>query len=411
MSQSGRNYTGETASAYHSSTTSFGDESTSYSFPAHSNPNFHLAAEADSSAYFQQQNTIEHVTGHATSLSIVSDITFLHPAHVFIRSRCIEIFVVTAEDMMAMVKGPRPSKIGQVGLRCVHCKYAPREGLVKQAICFPTKRKTIFESVRNFQRHHLEACPYVPGEVKEEYKKLNKNSPLHMPRKYVKAYYAEAATELGLIDTDEGLTFGAPANRTGMPSERLRALIRAVEHPETSASFWEAYTSGNDKAIAMKKFEHMASHSTREVIANAKREQSPFVYPEDFPTISDVDYLLFHQVFPCQPPPSKLEYKGLNDSRSNTLSGLCCKHCAYYYLGDVRHSGAYFPTSLTALQDSSFSKALLAHVMRCPNVPREIKDAFGELKQLAIDHSITTKRGSKKQFLEKVWARMEKYYE
>ena len=69
-------------------------------------------------------------------------------------------------------------------------------------------------------------------------------------------------------------------------------------------------------------------------------------------------------------------------------------------------STMYFPTNQTSLSDSSFSQILHNHLASCPNVPQEIKDALVELKQLAVEHGVTTKRGTKKTFFEKIWERM-----
>lgn len=344
---------------------------------------------------------------HAVKLSIPSDQTYLDPVHNFLRSNCIDIFVATKNDMTSPGRGSRPSRVGQVGLRCAHCKDAPRQDVIRQAVCFPSKRNTIFESVRNFRRVHFEACSHIPDEMKAEYKNLvQQESPLKKPQKMIKAYYAEAAAELGLVDTPTGLIFGAPPNTTAMPSERLRALIKASESPTKFALFWEAQSYGKDDALKMKKFEHVASYGTRQVIMNARKEPSTFVYPQDFPTISNVDYLVYHQVTCCRPTATRLD-------QDSSTSGLCCKHCARAHAGDSDSyiRGIYFPTDLPMLSDSSFTQTLLNHIMGCPNVPQDIKDALEELKRLAIEYGITTKRGSKKNFFKKIWARIEKYYE
>ena len=47
--------------------------------------------------------------------------------------------------------------------------------------------------------------------------------------------------------------------------------------------------------------------------------------------------------------------------------------------------------------------------MNCHNVPIEIKNAFGELKSLAVKYGVRTKRGSRLAFCEKIWGRMEDY--
>ena len=47
--------------------------------------------------------------------------------------------------------------------------------------------------------------------------------------------------------------------------------------------------------------------------------------------------------------------------------------------------------------------------MNCSNVPIEIKNALGELKSLAVEYGVRTKRGSKQALCKKIWARMENY--
>ncbi|KAL7543147.1 hypothetical protein ACHAXR_012443 [Thalassiosira sp. AJA248-18] len=348
------------------------------------------------------------------SLFIESDRAFLDPVHNFLRCSCIEVFVSSQNDMTAPGRGARPSKVGQVGLRCVFCKDMPRQHLARQAVCFPSKLETIFESVRNYQRTHFGACPHIPKEIKAHYKSLiEQDSPRKKPQKVLRAYYAEAANELGLVDTPYGLAFGASPNKSGVLSERMQAIICAAESPNQFASLLKTHSSGTmDQALEMRKFGHVASDSTRTVIINARKDPSPFVRPQDFPTISDIDFLLFHQVSPCRPTAARLQQRRLDAKTFTMLPGLCCKHCALANAQRVNHHrGMYFPTDLESLTDSSFSQTLLNHLMSCPNVPDEVKNAFDELKQLALSYGIATKRGSKKKFFEKIWARMRSYYE
>lgn len=102
-------------------------------------------------------------TNIPSRLTIPSDSEFLDPVHVFLRRYCIEVFVTTKEDMEVGGRGARPSMLGQVGLRCTFCKDAPKDELARQSICFPSKRGTIFESVRNFSRTHMPSCTFFPG--------------------------------------------------------------------------------------------------------------------------------------------------------------------------------------------------------------------------------------------------------
>ncbi|KAL7429057.1 hypothetical protein ACHAXH_003322 [Discostella pseudostelligera] len=360
-------------------------------------------------------STSSYIGCPVSRLSIPTDAQVLDRVNNFLRGECIETFMVTRNENLSPGGGlANPSNVGQVGFRCSYCKGLPRGVLAKQAIFFPSRRDTIFECVRNFRRSHLEACPCIPERMKAEYKRwVELDDPCKKSHQYLKAYYAEAASEIGLVDdtTKRGLTFGGAPNTSGIPSARLRVLIQAAEHPDTPASAWR--TQNKDKAIQMKKFEHVSSAGTRNVILNARRTPSDFVYPQDFPTVPDFDFLLLHQLCPIKPTPSVLEKKGLADIDVSSLSGLCCKHCARAKAitgNNFLHKGVYFPTSVAAMIDSSFSQTLLNHIMNCNNVPPEVKSSLDELKGLADTHSVKTRRGVKRRFFEKIWERITTHF-
>jgi hypothetical protein len=353
---------------------------------------------------------------HVARLTIASDVRVLDRVHNFLRGECIEIFTVTETDEIKFSGGRsvHPTNVGQVGFRCSFCRSLPRGVLAKQANFFPSRRDTIFECVRNFKRSHIEACPCIPESTKVEYKRwVNSDDPRKKSHQYLRAYYAEAALEIGLTDdtNKRGLVFGGPPNTSGEPSARIQVLIQAAEHPDTPISVWK--TQNKDQAIQMKKFEHVASAGTRIVLLNARRTPSDFVYPHDYPTVPDFDFLLLHQLCPIKPTSSMLGKKGLANIDASSLSGLCCKHCARANAissNNFLQKGVYFPTSVEAMVDSSFSQTLLNHVMNCDNVPRDIKSSLDELKSLAEIHSVKTRRGIKRRFFEKIWGRITTHF-
>ena len=359
-----------------------------------------------------QELTSSAALCHPTSLEVKSDSTFLDPVHIFLRRNCIELFSTTRDSMMNQARGARASKVGQVGLRCIWCKNEHGAKLTTQAICFPSKRETIFDSVRNYQRKHIEACPCIPEQVKAMYKSLLlSNVPFNKSQRLLKAYYAEAASELGIVDSPKGLIFGAPPNTSDTPSENLQAIVRAAESPDTSAEFWKNYKvlSAKDKSVSLRKFEHLVSNGSREVIMKAKRDtSSALVFSQDFPKVGDVEFLLYKQVIPFKPSLHFLQRRHIDVQLFGDLTGLCCKFCAHCNKGGTNFSGLYLPTSISALSDFSFTQSLLNHMMTCRHVPRELKDTFDELKHLASTHCVVAKRGSIKKFLEKIWERLQR---
>lgn len=359
---------------------------------------------------------------HPTTLSIPSDVKFLDPVHTFLRSTCIEIF--TSDGTKKNSRGASSRHAGQIGLRCVHCKFQTTKK-ARQSCSFPSKAANIFESVRNFQRTHLDACTLIPDEIKETHHNLVTHaSAKKVYQKYIKVYYAEAARELGMVDTPNGLFFGAPPNTSGTPSEKLRTIMKIAEHSDDYAEIerldsliFPDVSARKDDRIEKLKFAHVASPKTRQVIEHCRKTDAHFIHPSDYPTISDFRYVVYHQFYPCRPSTSALSRRKKKPACWDTLSGLCCKYCAQAKpnaLIDARHhhqyKGMYFPLDLASLHDSSFSHNLTDHVMSCQRVPQDIRDALQELEMLAAQYGVTTKRGSKKYFMKKLWERMSTYY-
>ena len=365
-----------------------------------------------------EQDLLQDQDNHPTRLSIPTDQQFLDPVHSFLRSSCVEVFVCGIEEEVLSAsggrgRGPKPHKEGQIGLRCAYCKDVPKRRRANQAVSYPSKTAHIFESVRNYQRIHLEACECIPMELKMKHRELVSKKPsrkVHL--KYIKVYFAEAACEIGVVETANGLFFGAPPNTSGKPSEKLQAIMSIAENPSSSEhrKMKDLLFPKVDERVENSKFSHIASIQTRNVIAICRQEKTAFVYPSDFPTLSDFRFVLYHQFVSCRPPTTSLNRRKTKPEKWDTLSGLCCKHCAKAYPGARYHEGMYFPLDLESLHDSSFFTNLTCHIMTCPLVPLETKEALDELQLLAAEHGVVTKRGAKRFFLKKLWDRLANYY-
>ena len=150
-------------------------------------------------------------------------------------------------------------------------------------------------------------------------------------------------------------------------------------------------------------FDSICSAETERVLSKAKETSTPFVIPEDSPTISDFVYLLFHQLLPCKHTSATIKRRRLDPIKFKDMPGLCCKHCH-----DVDGiNGMYFPANIDSLGDSSFSQTLMMHISTCLHVPAEIKASLEVIKALVKEYKSSVKRGAKKKFIEKVWRRME----
>jgi hypothetical protein len=118
------------------------------------------------------------VTG-SISLHTSEDDDVLSPLHCFMRKYCVEAFSATAED----VATPRYGKshgfkveVGQVGIRCLHCKDQSPAKRAERAVCYPSSLRNIYHSIETWQRRHSLVCQRITPWVKKSIVDLMESS-------------------------------------------------------------------------------------------------------------------------------------------------------------------------------------------------------------------------------------------
>lgn len=176
---------------------------------------------SDESIMLMQRSTKEAAKALAHSLSVTlppspnsrvllaipEDKEWLSDTDCFTR-RQIEVFCASSEDV-SVARSDRkfPVHEGQVGIRCVHCSLAKaRVGARGSAVAYPFSVSGIYESVREFQRLHLDSCENLPGDMKAKLADLKGSTSLSS---VLRKYYVLAAKALGLKDTRDGIRAGA----------------------------------------------------------------------------------------------------------------------------------------------------------------------------------------------------------
>ena len=197
----------------------------------------------------------------------------------------------------------------------------------------------------------------------DEYKKLQslrnaRSGTRPKTHKVLKVYFAEAASELGIVDstTHKGLVFDkSRVNTSGVPSQRLQSVIEAAESPSKFASLFTP-SSTIDSKLEMRKFEHVCSEATQKVLLAARQEPTVFVAPQDFPTVSDEHYLLYHQFGAV-----RIQVQSSQQEEQDVYKcGLCCKHCAFVTKNmDIVHRGVYYPGDHKSLVSRKLSLLFL----------------------------------------------------
>jgi hypothetical protein len=152
-------------------------------------------------------------------LSLPSDRDHLNELHCFVRQH-VEVFAATKEDTLAPAPGRKTRVLlGQVGLRCVHCARLPIKDRVLRAVCYPPSIGGIYHSVSNMKFDHFVKCKGLPALDRTKFSTLRASCSRRGVKEGSRSkdgtsssstaqYYCDAATRVGLVDTeDEGIRF------------------------------------------------------------------------------------------------------------------------------------------------------------------------------------------------------------
>jgi len=305
-----------------------------------------------------------------TTLALATDDDFLSPLHCFMRRYCVEVFTATEADIHEPRQHAGGSalcgriQLGQVGIRCVHCKHRKSSLRRERAVCFPSSLKNIYHSIETWQRRHSLVCEDIPAWVKASMTELIQNSRSGAGGR--RQYWEESARRIGLADTPHGVRF-------------IRTPGEQVE--EVTVNLGES-----DRVNFFAEQSHAPKH--------------PVVRPSDSELVTPYLFLLLDQMETCQ-----FSEEDRAGGRSKVKDcpvgypGMQCKHCA-----GKAGFGRYFPTSLAALTSANSDRNIFNHIAKCRRCPRHIQDKLMQLRNENMQSK--NKRGSRKLLFEKVWHRL-----
>jgi hypothetical protein len=154
-------------------------------------------------------------------LSASKDSECLNALHVFCRKN-IELFSANEEDIASPAPGrkTRP-KLGQIGIRCIHCARLPAKDRVKRSVCYPPTVSAIYHATSNMKFDHFKICPALPPDERKEFEVLKNscarrgssgnNSTSSASTKpsnsSTSEYYRISALEKGLVDSNSGIRY------------------------------------------------------------------------------------------------------------------------------------------------------------------------------------------------------------
>jgi hypothetical protein len=326
-------------------------------------------------------------------LGLPEDKYWLSELQVFLRSNFAEAFGATEADIAAPMHGRnKPIALGQVGIRCIHCRDDPPSERGQQATSYPSLISGIYNSVQQMLRLHYDCCTSMPLEARAKIDRLKESSSARGGRKQ---YWIDSAKRLGLVDTPHGIHFA-----------------RDPYGPLPPLSGPSADDEAKLKAKMEKDAEHDRKLKSEEKDEDVKEEENipdvepyPLVQPEDMDLISDYLYLTLEQMQPCNL--TEADKVGCYKGRGVGFHGLACKHC----VGQAG-CGRYFPASEASLSQTTTSQTIMNHVRNCRRCPTEIRENLELMKRARMGpdgkRAEKPKHGGRKVFFHRLWCRIQR---
>lgn len=320
-------------------------------------------------------------------LGLDDDKYWLSELQVYLRANFAEAFGATEEDIAAPMHGRnKPIALGQVGIRCMHCKHENPAERGQQATSYPSLISGIYNSVQQMLRLHLDCCQAMPPEIRSKIESLKVSSSSRGGRKQ---YWIDSAKRLGLVDTPHGIHFGRD------PLGPLPPLTG----PSVNSK------EGRKKKEAQKKSEpDPPPQEEEEQEPPPPVDDRPLVFPEDQDLISDYLYLTLEQMSPCVL--MEADRVGCYKGRKVGFPGLACKHC----VGQAG-CGRYFPASEASLSQTTTSQTIMNHVRNCRRCPMEIRENLELMKRARMGPDgkrlDKPKHGGRKVFFRRLWCRIQ----
>jgi hypothetical protein len=134
-----------------------------------------------------------------------ADSSVLSPFQCYAREQ-IEFFEALEKDVTQGARGRNvPISLGQVGIRCIHCRDDGPMSRGRAAVYFPTKFDLVYQTAVNMTSIHLcQHCAKLPQSTRETLLKLRDQ---RSTAGGGKSFWAETTRKLGIIETCQGLRF------------------------------------------------------------------------------------------------------------------------------------------------------------------------------------------------------------
>ena len=321
----------------------------------------------------------------------------------------IEVFIATEADVKAPAPGrKRPVVVGQVGLRCIHCRVATHQSeKVKRAVCFPSSIKRIYRTVIDMKLDHFKACRFVPVEFKMKLEQLKATNARSTGT--TMQYFVQASKRMGMVDGGHGIRICKETedskNNVQIPQQIPKVEQTAVklEHqqvndirrrslpnvqPGVSFSLSMDLSLSGASAGSSSKMDSASSQ------AGSMKDDTPtfegktlLASPEDKSALSPLRCFLRENVYAFSASPEDIAVR-----TPTTFSvvvgqvGIACVHCHHLPAKQRSNRAVCFPFSIGRIYQS-VADIQRFHLSECKMVPPSVKHRFFELQKASTKGS------------------------
>ena len=317
------------------------------------------------------------------------------------------MFQATVEDVEAPAPGRKhPVSVGQVGLRCIHCRHATRSSdRVKRAICYPSSIKRIYRTVIDMKLDHFLHCKFVPKQLKDTLNALKANNTRSTGT--TMQYFIRAAGQMGLADSPDGNGVLMVDNKDQF---RLSSAPAMTEPPRAEVMTPRLFPEGaaavavaTPDTIAAEKVDTESPEQSEQYIARKDSLSSigsgptamvedggepkeyftghiPMSLPDDKSSLSPLRCFLREQVVAFS---ASLEDVAVRTPTTFSVTegqvGIACVHCFALPAKMRVNRAVCFPFSIGRIYQS-VADIQRFHLAECTMAPRDVKEKFNQLQ-------------------------------
>ena len=327
----------------------------------------------------------------------------------------IEVFTATKADVDAPAPGRKHAVVvGQVGLRCIHCRHTVRNSdRVKRAVCYPSSIKRIYRTVIDMKLDHFSQCKFVPMSLKN---RLDKLKAVHTRSTgTTMLYFIKAAKSMGMENGPSGVVFAdekgvmsipktlnptSKESREAEPSTVREGISTGVVGVNRCDSLSSGSWMSGERDGAQPRVDSMSSWSFESrsgsagagpfgLPESAKNTTStelnfegmvPLSLPEDKTALSPLRCFLREQVCAFSATEKDIAVRAPTTfSISVGQVGIGCIHCVKQSARHRSNRAVCFPFSIGRIYQS-VADIQRFHFGECRMMPDEIKYKFLDLQ-------------------------------